>query len=202
MSVSARVAGVRGRYSNIKVRMTMWSRTTGLPPGGAMDPCGLLAESDRRSRDRRRHSSVHATRDGTAGWRIDADALDCAPVELRLAFIVRGARADRFAKLCYGVRSGRRTRGRRSACSEARTSASRSCSSVPPSSDAVPAEQASARRSAVRIRRKIVQENAVPVRRRLIDPDFVRTASSPCTRDPSRSTSAPTAGAGSSRRWA
>ena len=40
ISASARLAGVRGRYSNVKVRMTTCSRTKG-PPGGLMPPCGL-----------------------------------------------------------------------------------------------------------------------------------------------------------------
>jgi hypothetical protein len=40
ISASARLAGVRGRYSNVKVRQTMCSRTTG-PPAVVMYPCGL-----------------------------------------------------------------------------------------------------------------------------------------------------------------
>ena len=47
---------------------------------------------------------VRTARIVTVGGRIDADAFDCAPGELRLAFVVRASCADRLAKRPDGVR--------------------------------------------------------------------------------------------------
>jgi hypothetical protein len=84
----------------------------------------------------------------TGGWGIDADALDCAPLELRLAFIVCATFADRSRRPVTGSRSAGSRSNRNGKPLSVRGGTNLSVcagSNVPPSSAAVPLAQASAR---------------------------------------------------------
>ncbi len=153
MSVSARLAAVRGRYSNVRKRMTKWNRTTGRARVGRCIRAGRL-DSNRIEGFRVdvRSSSAHA--DSSEPEHSDGGSMRIRST-VRPSSCVLPSSCARPALIASRSSvtgsSGKRNRQRVERLSVfGGTNLSVCCvSNVPPSSDAVPLEQTSARGSSV-----------------------------------------------------
>ncbi len=184
MSVSARLAAVRGRYSNVIVWTTS-VESQGPPRRAVTGVCVRALQPDGIEGvgiDVGVGGRAVRIRVKTVGWRIHADALDGPPVELHLALVHGVARADPVAEPCHRVDPSNTAyrppaAAWLSACPAGRTRQRVAKGSRVPPSSKRGSGRAHERRAIVRIRQEdVVHQGAVPVRRRLVDPDLLGAA--------------------------